>query len=264
MFRLRKTSVVVLATLGATLAMAGPAAAKGSPYVSFSLPGSASAGQTIGFTWSAANLPGGSSVAIQQPEGTARVWRTIIGLRGKSGSSALPARGLGAGVQYRIAAFNRRGVLLASWKRSINIFGTVSLATLEGQNATDESSYATATSSFTYLNKFGDSNQTENLLTVAAHDNSCRSVTIDFVNGDYWSSNWPNESSDSATVTVVQESWSPVSSTSPFNQPGSVTANLVVGQSWAVNAIMPNDNDGAQLYLDGSAQCDTRGDIVNY
>jgi hypothetical protein len=238
------------------------------PHIAWTLPASANANTPIGFSWTANKLPAGSHLAIQEPVGTAKVWRSIARLQNVKGSSTIPGLSLGQDYRYRLALLNHQGQLLAEIPRSIDIYGQVSLAKLAGNTADNTSGiYASPTSSFPFVYSlkaafYGGLSAT--VFSVTPADNDCETVTLQFEVGSY-SQAWPNEANVGATLTVVQETQNPVSEPASFNNVGTVTATLIPGQSWAINGSYTNTNgydQAAQIYVSGFGICDSSRAII--
>jgi len=80
-------------------------------------------------------------------------------------------------------------------------------------------------------------------------------VHISFVSRDYY---YPS-TLGTETVTLVQERSDPVSASAAYNTIGSLDAELVAGQSWAVNTshVSERQDFDAISYFNGYAVCDS-------
>lgn len=219
------------------------AAAKRKAAVSWSLTPTVNEGAPIPFSWSAARLGRNYRLVIQRPFGTVHVWKSIMRLQTTSGSATLPGSGLGTR-RFRIAAF-RGSKLLAKQVSSVSIFGTVQFTTLL---QIDSPAVHTMTgNSFSYVREWSvGGDYSENLFGVS--NNNCSSVHVAFAVGS-----WASESRVIGTVTVVQESRDPVSSSVPFEGTGSVDAELTPGQTWGVNA--STQGGVGEFFINGYATC---------
>lgn len=219
------------------------------PAVSFSLARRVTAGAPISFTWTASHLGKDSKLVIQQPEGTAHTWRSILRLRGNGGSGELPGVALGK-YRYRLAALQGRKVL-AQKVAGTAVFGEVPFSTL--LSAPREPVFATPSTSFPYVMETWGASQP----ALSVEHNHCLSVHIAFV-ASYYEAEESYHAQGTATVTVVQESREPKGASAPFEAVGSLDAELVPGQSWAMNTVAQRSPEGAgHLYLNGYAICDS-------
>jgi hypothetical protein len=250
---LSATSVVV-ACLLLSVATAGART-----QLSYTPPATTSAGSAIPFTYRATGLPAGAKIALQRQEGTAHVWRTVLRLRTDHRASSLPALPLGI-YRSRLAAFTRRGKLIASKSADLHVFGNEALASLllEGSGG----NHTTPTGIFSYATEANDSFGATNVLDLR-RPNTCNSIHLDLMPGAANSDSDPTIEglfSYTGTVTLVQESADPVSQTAAFDQVGSVNASVAPGQPWAVNIAQANtagpNNVGLGFYFNGYGICD--------
>jgi len=241
---MRGIKVGIVAMLTGLVLAASALAAR----VSWTLPRTASAGQAITFSWRGRHLGRGHRLVIQKPEGTARTWRAVMRLRSNSGSAALPALDLGR-YRFRLADMVGRRVL-AQQVLGVAVFGEVPFSTLIG----DESRvYVTPTVSFPYVAVLSTG---ESPSSFTVQYNHCLAVHIAFV-GEA-SSSFQGEGQYKhgvATLTLVQESRDPVSASADFDTIGSLDAQIVPGQSWAVSV----KEEGWYSFTDlnGYAICDS-------
>ena len=247
----------LLATLGCALVFAPASLAAPRPRVSWQLP-AAKTGSPTSVNWSVSHQLPGSVLVIQRPVGTARVWRTLVRLSGSHGTASLPAYPLGS-YRLRLAVIAGPQVL-AQQHRVLHVFGKVPLATLIGDSA-EKGVYATPTAAFPYVTVFDDridGDQGQGVIRVS--HSACRSVVLEFVPGT--DPGFPLPASDYAeergAVSVVQQTRDPVSATTSFDGVNSVSASVVLGQSWSVN-LSQSGGDGEVLYfyVNGSAECDS-------
>jgi hypothetical protein len=255
-----KSFLVAGVVLSVVMANASLAAAK--PRVSFTLPTTASAGVATPFSYATKGLTSGSRVVLQRQQGTARAWRTVAALaKVKAGSSALPALPLGI-YGVRIAAIAHHGKIVAEQRRSVKVFGEVPFTTLFSLSSESHAAvldganqpgvYTTPSRTFNYaFASYANQESASTILTVG--NNTCRSVHIDFVPGVQGSESSPGYQNASATLSVVQQSLDPTTSTAGFNAFGALDAVLVPGQSWSVTTLASKRS--IDLYINGSAIC---------
>jgi hypothetical protein len=187
---------------------------------------------------------------IQRPEGTGHVWRTIAVLKGSRGSGSLPALSLGV-YQFRIVNLASHSRVLAQRQYQLRVFGQVTFATLLGNPGGGV--YTSATSAFPwvvrgtwYETETGRSSEVFSIPTT----NTCRTAHVEFADQMYASS-VPNPT---VTISVVQQSSDPVSTTVPADIGGTVDATVVPGQPWSVVLTSTVANNG-NLYFNGYADC---------
>lgn len=234
-------AIAVLVLLSA-LAPPSSALAARKPRLTWKLPHTASEGASVRFSWAGSHLGRNHKLVIQKPEGTAHTWRTILRLNGNSGSAELPSLALGK-YRFRIADLSGRRVL-AQQVAGIAMFGQVPFTRLFGEN--DAGVLATPTNSFPYVAHWQDDPQP----AFKVEDNHCLSVHIAFVASEY-------HAHGTAAITLVQESRDPVSASAPFESIGSLDAELVLGQSWAVNILSKLEAEEYYTYINGYAVCDS-------
>jgi hypothetical protein len=204
------------------------------------------AGSSIKAAW-VAHRAGASRVVIQRQEGTEHVWRTIATLRGGRGTFSLPGLSLGF-YRLRIAAFSRKGRLLAQQQRSLSVFGYVPLSAVFG--AKDAGTYTTPTATFSYVLLRNDGGGDGTGAFGESTKNACRAIHIDFIPGSTDGDPEDRGLFDyTGTVSLVQASSDPVSASMPFDDKGSLDATLIPGQSWSVNLSSAGPNKGcARLF----------------
>jgi len=267
-FRLAVSSVAIL--IGAALlVLPAPAGAAprhqrhhnhrhhDKPRVFWKLPGRASEGQAIPFTWKVKGRIGGKYRLIaQRPVGTARVWRTMLRLRTRQGSAELPGQKLGK-YRFRLALLEGRRVL-AKQVVGIGVFGQVPFSTLFRGHYGHSGVYAAPSVSFPYIEETKPGQFDRPVTVFSVKDNRCTVVHIDFITGE---EQWVLEVHEgyrpaTGIITVVQQSRDPVSDSAPFNSPNAVDAELVPGQTWSVLAAYEN-GEPPHIYLNGYAVCNS-------
>jgi hypothetical protein len=119
-----------LALVQAAPAGASPTSASAKPKVSFSFKKvriSTSQRPTIRYT--SANLPSGSKLALQRQFGTARVWKNVLLLKGRSGTASAPKVQMGK-YRYRIRAYRNRTTVVLSGTKLLYSFGRIPLTNI--------------------------------------------------------------------------------------------------------------------------------------
>lgn len=230
------------------------------PRVFWKLPGRVSEGQTIPFTWKVKGRFGRKyRLVVQRPVGTARAWRTMRRLRTRRGSAELPAQALGR-YRFRLALLRGRRVL-AKRVVGIGVFGPVPFSVLFRE---DGGVYTTPSSSFPYIVSFNPGElgyfDAPPKTAFAVKRNRCSAVHIGFVLGSEDKDGSHDYGAMHGTVTVVQESRDPVTTTAPFDQIASVDAELVPGQTWSVLVDETGTTEQTtdwrdEVYLNGYAIC---------
>jgi hypothetical protein len=209
------------------------------PAVSLSLTPAVNESAPIPFTWKGKRLGRNHRLVVQKPVGTAHVWKTVARLQTNSGSAQLAGLSLGR-YRFRIADLIGRTVA-AQQIASTNVYGIVPFTTLlraQAQVATFPGY------TFPYVIYAEGPYSSSPIFQV--ENNHCQSVHIAFVPTDYQES----KVNTSGSITLVQESQEPVSVRVDFNAIGSLDANLVPGQSWAVNGERQEN-----VHLNGYAVC---------
>jgi hypothetical protein len=229
------------------------------PAVSWSLPRSANEGTSIPFSWSGRHLGRKHRLVIQQPVGTAHIWKTIMKLGSNSGSAELPGMPLG---KYRLRIADLAGHrVLARKVAGVGVFGQVPFLTLFKTSNYEidlrpPGVYTTPSASFPYASSFdpGAADSPNTAFTV--EHNHCVAVHMDFVPSHPELDAWYNPSTVSGAVTVVQEASGPVSASAPYDGIGTLDAALAPGQSWSVNVSYQGEFQPS-IYLNGYAVCDS-------
>ncbi len=252
---------LLLLTAAVVSASAVPALAASRPRVSLSVSSSAEAGAPISAQWTATHVPRGSRVLVERPVGTARVWKPLLSpLGGSHGSLTIPAyRSFGV-YPLRIAVIRDRKVL-AQRERQVRIFAQIPFSTLLEAPLTGLD--ATQTATFAYVlpqalpfdGPQGEASETD---IISDEHSRCDAIHVEFA-GEALVPDRGEPDGGRVTVTIVQETAEPVSSTAPTDRVGSVEAHVALGQSWAVN-LSVSEPPNAQLpslsvYFNGEAHC---------
>jgi hypothetical protein len=207
------------------------------PSLSWSLPRIAHEGAAIPFSWTGKRLGRSHRLVVQKPEGTAHTWRTIMRLNSNSGSAELAALALGK-YRFRIADLSGRRVL-AQQVSGIGVFGEVPFSTLFGSRGSIQiATFPHFT--FPYVIYWGGEFDDNPIFQV--EHNECLSVHIAFV---------PSKTTN-GEIELVQESHDAIGASVADNAIGSLDAQVVPGQSWAVNGQGLED-----IHINGYAICDS-------
>jgi hypothetical protein len=239
------TAVVAMSGLAVFATGAAPAIAQATLRVSWTLPSTANAGAAIPFNWSARHVSPHSQIAIQRQEGTARVWRTVLRLPDRTGGSAhLSPLPLGS---YNVRmAVSVQGRLITSRTTRLLVFGQVPFSQLfAGRADTSNGVMTLPTATFNY------SIQGEGGTLATVSSSTCRAVHVDYVAQN-------NAPSGTVTMSLVQQSLDPVSSTTNLNTIGSLDGAVVPGQSWSLTYSTAGFDIqwyGLWLVADGYADC---------
>jgi hypothetical protein len=222
--------------------------------VTLTVPAAVNENAPIPFSWTGKHLGRGHKLVIQRPVGTAHTWRSTWRLPSNSGSSQFAGLPLGT-YRLRIADLIGRRVL-ARQVIIINVYGPVPFSTLFGDYGEGPGVYTTPSASFPYVYWFGAGQPNSPSTGFSVKNNHCLSVHVAFVPA-YPGPAAGNRSTITGTVAVVQESRDPVSASAPYDGLGSVDAELVPGQSWAITASYTGDFE-PRIYLNGYAVCNSR------
>lgn len=258
------TALVVLAVSVAAV-LPGSAMARGrrhrrKPHVAWTLPRTGSAGQAIAFSWSGRHLGKNHKLVVQKPEGTAHTWRSIMRLHGNGGTAQLPGVPLGH-YRFRIADLvpapqpRRRGHrgsrpplrVMAKDVSGVAVFGEVPFSKLFNSA---EQTHATSKYTFSYVSF----SEYPGLVFTVEH-NQCSYAHIAFVGNGGRNVDGREVEVGTVTATLVQESREPTISSAPEEAIGSLDAELVPGQSWAVRLEAPSLEP--VFYVNGYAICDS-------
>lgn len=252
MSRLLAVSVGAACAFGASASLASARTT-----VSLNIPATTDAATATHFTYATHGVPAPDRVVLQRQEGTARTWRTVVGLhRSRAASGTLPALPLGR-YRVRIAIVTPRRRVLAERQKTLQVFGDVPFSKLfaTSDRGLGSGVYATAGSTFPFVMGFYDGAVNFTAFTVAS--NPCRSVHLTFVTAP------PGQGEDlsrqQGTVTLVQQSADPITTTSTGGDVGALDATVRPSQTWAVNlAQVPGGGSDFLFtwYLNGSASCD--------
>jgi hypothetical protein len=239
----RLTTMLFCAVAGSAL-FASTALATRPPSLSWTLPHTADEGASIQFSWTGRHLGKKHRLVIQKPEGTAYTWRTIMRLNTNSGSAELPPMPLG---KYRLRIADLSGHrVLARQVSGIGVFGQVPFSTLFQGSEQTPGVHAGPSYSFPFVASWEDGRSP----AFTVQRNHCSLVHIAFVGSGYGK---PGTS----IVTLVQESRDPVSASAPFDSIGSLDAEVIPGQSWAVNFSEQELPTMYLAYINGYAVCNS-------
>lgn len=221
------------------------------PSLSLSAPAQADVGQSFSVSYTARRLPRTARLWLQRQEGTARAWRGVVRLQ-RSGTSAQLSVPLLGRARLRVAAVVGRRALAASRVRMVDVFGTVSLATLVGHSGpptafvigdhTFNSVYGTNPSSIFWSTSSPNQLFSQNVST-------CRSLHLDLASEAQSADFVSPVSTDS--VTVTQQTADPVTVAVAPNTVAALDVTLTPGQSWAATA-----SGTYPLHMNGQASCD--------
>lgn len=237
----------MLLCVGLTSAILVPSAgAVPKAKVSLTLPSMSNEGAPIPFSWTGKHLRRNHRLVVQKPVGTAHVWKSIMRLNSNSGSAELGGLPLGT-YRLRIADLIGRRVL-AQQVGTLSVYGQVPFSTLFN----DHQNKVQATPQYTFpwvVSHYDGDGPT----AFQVSNNNCLSVHIGFVSRDYYN----HDETGTETLTLIQESKDPVSTSVAYNAIGSLDAELVVGQSWAVNQSHVSEQQGNPTitYMNGYAIC---------
>jgi len=214
-------------------------------HVAITLPATATSGNPVPFTWSA-SAPG--AIVVQKPEGTAHVWRTILRLRGRGGTSTLPPTAIGT-YRMRIAAIKGRQTFAES-QVLLHVYGQVPFTTLFHKNGVQ--TVTTPTNTFDYVVVPG----LEDTPPLTVTNNHCTSLHIEW--DTHISGYRPRQLTPElqATLSLVQEAREPQSVTAPYETISTLDAQ-VEGKSWSLEAKNSNTQWDLQGYVNGYGICDS-------
>jgi hypothetical protein len=165
---------------------------------------------------------------------------------------------------FRLAVLGRHQVVLVHQPRVLRVFGRVPLATLLGEGAKG-GVYATPTVAFPYATEIDDQIDGDHGQgVITASRNPCQSVFLEWVPGTWSFSRLPAQDfiGDVGTLSVVQQSESPVSVAKGFDEVGSATVGLMPGQTWSVNLAQTPNAEELYFYVNGYAICDSTAPLA--
>ncbi len=241
------------------------------PQVSWSLPDSESAGQTLAFAYTTIHAPTGSAVAFQQQKGTGHVWKTLATAPRRSGTSTLPAQQIGQNYKFRIVIVDR-GVVLTEQTTTVDVFGQVPLADLLGDPGGAEygGTYTAPSSVFNYELRSSPCYDNGMIcggvptsypmteFSVQPASNDCNQIALSFIEGAVGLDGTGN----TMTVSVLQQAANAVSATADFNVVGSLKTPLTPGQSWSLTVEGTVAQDDGVFYINGYGICDSTQAII--
>jgi hypothetical protein len=251
-------AVVTLGALAigqAAPAVAGPASASARPRVSFSFKNNRiRSTQRPVVRYTSANLPFRSKLELQRQFGTARVWKNVVLLKGRSGTQSVPAVQMGR-YRYRVNVTHRSSTVVVSATKLLYSYGRVTLADLCNEPSTSIIVHNTNCNTqtvqvgehiFTYLIEDSPPGwpNTNTEVTVSAKT-SCRTISIQFALDNN------ANSQDLAYVQVVQTSSDPQSKSVGTGAIGDAYFSLD-GGPWYLNIATSNaynDNEYVNAYL---------------
>lgn len=235
---------------------AKPMSAAAKPRVSFSFKNNriqSSAHPVVRYT--SAHLPFGSKLELQRQFGTARVWKNVVLLKGRSGTQTIAKVQMGR-YRYRIRVVHRTSTVVLSATKQLYSYGRVTLADLcnesnnsiEVRNANNCSTQTVQVGEhiFTYLIEDSPpgwpSTSTE---VTSSGKTSCRNISIQFA----LDNNAPSQ--DVAYVQVIQSSADQQSKSVGTAVIGNAYFSLD-GGPWYLNIATSNaynDNEYVNAYL---------------
>ncbi len=153
----------------------------------------------------------------------------------------MPRLPLGA-YNLRIAAVGAHRHVVSYQRHSLHVYGQVPFSTLTGSTS---SVFNAPSHTFRYVlsGAAGD-------VPFTAKANPCRSVHVDYI-GDFRGD--PSVYKP-ATVTILQESLDPVSTSVGADTIGAVDARLVPGKAWSVQ-LGHEETSSPDIYANGTASC---------
>ena len=205
--------------------------------------------------YTSAHLPSGAKLELQRTFGTAKVWRDVTWLKGRSGTKTISPVHLGR-YSYRIKVYKKRQNIVFSAARLLYSYGRVQLSGLCNEQNNNIQVYDTdncdpqtvqvGTHIFTYLISDTPPGWTSTDTVVkASGKTSCRNISIQF-----GLDNNANPS-DSAYVQVIQSTADAQSKSVAQGTIGNAYFKLA-GSSWYLNIATSNaynDNEYVNAYL---------------
>lgn len=244
-----RRSFLALGTVIVTGAFASTASAK--PTLTFNLASQGDAGKATPYSYSTFGVKKADRLVVQRQVGTAHRWTTVKKLTNKkSGSGQLPALTLGT-YKVRLAEIGKRSAVRIQRVKSLAVFGNVPFATIWSGGSTHSISIPNRT--FTYAGAFDSTSFNDDdrfQATIDGGSNDCRSIHLDFVSHDgFTTSDAPSE-----TISVTQETRDPQSTSAPYDVLGGFDFSIVPGQAWTL-AVNPSGIDESVVYFNGTASC---------
>src|SRR5579859_1143250 len=212
---------------------AGSGAASAKPRVSFSFKDNRiRTTQRPSIRYTSANLPAGTSLALQRQFGTAHVWKNVILLKGRSGTASVPKVQMGR-YRYRIRAYRKGRTVLLSATKLLYSYGRVPLTnicndannnsnvTVRDTNGCQTQTVQVGASVFVYLMQdFPPAPPSYDQDIVFGTNTSCRTISLQFAMDNNAGT------SDTANIQLVQ-----TPPTRSRRRPGS-SRSATVTSSW--------------------------------
>jgi hypothetical protein len=236
----------------------GAAAAAARSSITFSFANAkVSAKQSATLNYSA-NVPAGSTLAVQREFGTANVWRNVTSLPSTSGTASVPGVAMGE-YHYRIVA--KHGTqLVTSASHPLYSYGTVHLdhlcnnpsgaLELRMANTCDGATVQIGGTVFSYAGEIEPSQTPQYDIAVQATASTCRSITVQWGISDN-----DSRSGTTATLTVARADADPRSGTVPTGQVGTLQATLD-RTAWNID-LSASEGDEDEVAINGVLSCYT-------
>lgn len=205
--------------------------------------------------YSSANLASGSKLELERQFGTARVWKNVALLKGRSGKETVPRVQMGR-YRYRIRVYRKGQTVVFSATKLLYSYSRIPLANVCNDNQNNGNVYVNDTSGcqtstvqvngtvFTYLIQ-DDPPQPPNYdqdVTFGA-STTCRSISLQF------SMDNNAQPSDTAYLELVQSSADPQKASAGDGQIGNAYFGLS-GGPWDLDlSVSGNDNEYVNGYL---------------
>ena len=205
--------------------------------------------------YGSARLPSGSKLELQRQFGSRRVWRTVMQLKGRSGTATAPTAPQGK-YGYRVQADRTRRLVATSPTHDLYSYARIPLAnicndsdsTSSVQFSSDCQSHTVqiGTSVFTWiLNDNPPAPPNYDTDVTFGAKTSCRTMTLQ------WGEDNNSASGDTVGIQIVQSDADPQSSSAGFGQIATYTFSLS-GGPWDMN-LSSTDDDGE--YVNGHLSC---------
>jgi hypothetical protein len=253
MFRWVVATGLAAATLIGT--MHAPFATR--PTVTFELPSNRiTAGKPFVVTYASRGLSHGTTLYLQKQEGTAHVWRSVLKLKGETGSANAPKVGMGLW-RYRVDATIHGASVASSATKSLFSYGGVSfgiICRVAGGCGSSSGDVQIGSSVYVYQASYEIEQATYPTYTQEfnySYKTSCASARITFAgSGDF-----DGAASFTTYAQVVQTASDAVTASAASGSIGSLSVKFD-GGPWIFNMSATDDNF-ANVYANGTFRCYT-------
>lgn len=218
-------------------------------------------GKPVPFSFTAAHIPAGAHVVLQDQVGTKHVWKTVKVLKGSAGKGTVSAGPVGKYL-WRVVVLSKKNKGLTSVKRLITIYQDglpiVNICgeygNYTGLNCQNTEAITVGTVPFVWFIDQSVSLQPTQLFSISK--STCRHVDLIF---GIRSQDYAERPGNTVTLTLAQSVAAPVTVTAALDVPGTLSADIDHGP-WSVtgsSSVKIQNAGGAEVYIGGTMSCYT-------